>query len=137
MDSTSDNIGRAAFGDGRVSVQREVIARVARDTGAAFSADDLWAAVRHESPGIGLATVYRAVTAMEAAGFIQAVGTRAGATLYIHCGKSGHHHHVVCTGCGAVADAECSVSATSTGADGFAITGHELTIYGLCPGCQK
>jgi len=132
----STTIGRTAYGDGRLSSQREAIARVARDFSAAFSADDLLAAVRVGTPGIGIATVYRAVAAMEAAGFIEVVGVRGNATLYVHCVQEGHHHHVVCTGCGAVADAECSVKATATEAGGFAITGHDLTLYGLCPRCQ-
>ena len=74
---------------------------------------------------------------MEAAGFIEPVGARGHATLYLHCPHEGHHHHVVCTGCGAVAAAECSVVDSAVGADGFIITGHDLTLYGLCPRCQK
>lgn len=127
-------IGRTAFGDRRVSGQREAIAQAALDFGSAFSADDLLAAVRRQSPGIGVATVYRAVTAMEEAGFIEAVGSRGNAALYVHCAQEGHHHHVVCTSCGAVADAECSVPTVAT--NGFAITGHELSLWGLCPRCQ-
>ena len=134
--SGGTNIGHAAYGDGRLSAQREAIARAARDFSAAFSADELLAAVRREAPGVGIATVYRAVGAMEAAGFIEAVGARGNATLYVHCVNEGHHHHVVCTGCGAVADAECSVDASAAKVAGFAITGHDLTLYGLCPRCQ-
>ena len=117
-----------------MSAQRMVIARVARNYDSAFTADDLLAAVRSESPGVGVATVYRAVLAMEAAGFIEAVGSRGNAALYAHCTQEGHHHHVVCTACGAVADAECSV--VTTGVGGFSITGHDLKLYGLCPRCQ-
>ena len=73
-------------------------------------------------------------TAMEEAGFIEAVGSRGNAALYVHCAQEGHHHHVVCTSCGAVADAECSVPTVAT--NGFAITGHELSLWGLCPRCQ-
>jgi Fur family ferric uptake transcriptional regulator len=129
-------IGREAYGRGRLSAQRETIARAARDLAGAFSADELFAEVRKEAPGIGLATVYRAVAAMESAGFLEAVGLRGSATLYVHCSQSGHHHHVVCTGCGAVAEAECSVNVSAESAEGFAITSHALTLYGLCPRCQ-
>jgi len=135
-DSAGTDIGRSAYGDARVSAQREAIAHAAHDFGGAFSADELLVAVRAQTAGVGLATVYRALGAMEAAGFLEAVGSRGNATLYVHCAHEGHHHHVVCTGCGAVADAECSVSATAAEASGFAITGHDLTLYGLCPRCQ-
>lgn len=136
MSPQTNIVGRAAFGGGRVSAQREAIARAAAGYAGSFSAEDLHAAVREEAPGIGIATVYRAVSAMEDAGFIEPVGARGGATVYVQCGVSGHHHHVVCTSCGAVADAECSVNATAACETGFAITGHELTLYGLCPRCQ-
>jgi Fur family transcriptional regulator, ferric uptake regulator len=137
MGDSTTTIGRVAFGDARLSAQREAIARAARDYGSAFSAEDLLEASARTAPGVGIATVYRAVSAMEAAGFIEPVGTRSGATLYIHCPHEGHHHHVVCTGCGAVAAAECSVVDSAKGADGFIITDHDLTLYGLCPRCQR
>jgi Fur family transcriptional regulator, ferric uptake regulator len=136
MGDSGASIGRAAFGNGRVSVQRAAIARAARDCRTAFTADELLAAVRRELPGVGIATVYRAVAAMEGEGFIEPVGARGGAALFVQCGQEEHHHHVVCTGCGAVASAECSLGA-ATCADGFAITGHELSLYGLCPRCQR
>jgi Fe2+ or Zn2+ uptake regulation protein len=136
MGDSGASVGRAAFGNGRVSVQRAAIAQAARDYRTAFTADDLLAAVRRELPGVGIATVYRAVSAMEAERFIEPVGTRGGAALFVQCGHKDHHHHVVCTGCGAVASAECSLG-TATCADGFTITGHDLALYGLCPRCQQ
>jgi Fe2+ or Zn2+ uptake regulation protein len=131
------DLGRRAFGAGRRSAQRDAIAVAAREFHSAFTADDLLAAVRAETPGVGTATVYRAVAAMEAAAFVEPVGMRGAARLYVHCAQEGHHHHVVCTSCGAVADAECQVGASASCASGFTVTGHDLTLYGLCPGCQR
>jgi Fur family ferric uptake transcriptional regulator len=131
-------IGRAAFGSGRVSAQRLAIARAADASGhRAFSVDELSGRVRGEAPGIGVATVYRAVAAMEAAGFIEALGTRDGATLYARCHHGGHHHHMLCTGCGAVADIECPVTVGVADAPaGFEVTGHRLVLYGTCAECS-
>jgi Fur family ferric uptake transcriptional regulator len=137
MPSRPATIGRVAFGGRRVSTQREAIAQAAARYCGSFSAEDLHAAVSESAPGIGIATVYRAVSAMEHAGFIEPVGARHGATVYVQCEVRDHHHHVVCTSCGAVAEAECSVSATAACDTGFTITGHELTLYGLCPRCQR
>jgi Fur family transcriptional regulator, ferric uptake regulator len=132
------SLGREAYGAGRVSPQRAAIAlAVDASSDRAFSAEDLAAAVRRETRDVGLATVYRAVAAMEAAGFIEPVGERAGATLYARCGRTGHHHHLMCTSCGTVADATCPVGVTPDAGDsGFRITGHSLVLYGLCPRCQ-
>lgn len=135
-DATID-LNRSAFGSGRRSAQRDAIAAAAREFGSAFTADDLLAAVREKTPGVGTATVYRAVTAMEAAAFVEPVGMRGAARLYVHCSHQGHHHHVVCTGCGAVAEAECEVGTSASCAEGFTITSHDLTLYGLCPRCQR
>jgi Fur family ferric uptake transcriptional regulator len=135
---TDAALGRAAFGTGRVSAQRLAIARAAdASTHCAFSVDELAGRVRAETPGIGVATVYRAVAAMEAAGFIEPLGTRDGATLYARCRHGGHHHHMLCTGCGAVADVECPVTVSVAGAPaGFEVTGHRLVLYGTCADCR-
>lgn len=109
----------------------------------AFTVEELVAAVRKDRPDTGQATVYRAVTAMEATGWLQRVGERDGNTLFARCGETcggdgRHHHHLVCTGCGAVVATDCPVSnAIRLAADsaGFTITGHDLRLYGLCPDC--
>lgn len=139
-DKRSRDRARAAFGAGRTSAQRLTIARAA-DTcsGRAFSVDELASRVRAEDPGIGLATVYRAVAAMEATGFIEQLGTRDGATLYARCPSGGHHHHMLCTSCSAVADVDCPVPAVPAdpAAAGFRVTGHRLVLYGVCPTCDR
>ena len=52
-----------------------------------------------------------------------------------------NHHHVVCTGCGAVADVDCVVGHAPclhpSDAGGFAIDTAEVTFWGLCPSCQE
>lgn len=137
MTSAAIDAGASAFGAGRRSAQRDEIARIAGGFGSAFTADELLAAVREAAPGVGSATVYRAVAAMEAAGYVESVGVRGTARLYVRCPEKAHHHHVVCTSCGAVAHADCSVDTSAPRPDGFTITGHVLTLYGLCPGCQR
>ena len=129
---------RAAYGSARASAQRVAIAEaVDALADRAFSAEDLAAAVRVGSPGIGLATIYRAIAVMESTGFVEPVGERSGAVLYARCGSDGHHHHLMCTSCGTVANAECPLL-VDAGEDsrGFQVTGHSLVLYGLCPSCQ-
>ena len=60
--SKAPSLTRAAYGAARVSAPRIAIARaVERHAHRAFSVDDLAADVRAHDPGIGLATVYRAL----------------------------------------------------------------------------
>ena len=50
-----------------------------------------------------------------------------------------NHHHVVCRGCGAVADVDCTVGhapcLTPSSTSGFQIDTAEVTFWGLCPDC--
>lgn len=105
----------------------------------AFTIDELTAVVRERDPKAGAtATVYRAVAAMEAAGYLERVGTRNGSALLTHCSAQQHHHHVVCDRCGGTTHAPCPIELglyqdlTDTG---FVITRHEVTLYGLCADC--
>ena len=136
--SVRDEHRPSEYGAKRASSQREAIARVADRLGRAFSPDDLLAAAREVVPKIGVATLYRAVTAMEESDFIERIGSRDGAALFARCHGAGHHHHLVCTGCGLVAETDCPVHPERSAENaGFKITGHSLTLYGLCPLCQE
>ncbi len=137
--SSAKPAGRSAYGSGRVSTQRLAIAgAVEAGAGHAFSVEELAETVRERSDAIGLATVYRAVAAMESAGFIESLGTRDGRTLYARCAHVGHHHHLMCTECGAITDVECPVPAADDPAcDGFRVTGHRLVLFGVCGDCER
>jgi len=129
-----------AYGDGRSTAPRRAIAAAAAAFGSAFTAEALAARVRTGSPAVSTATVYRSISAMASAGFLTAVGERDGAVLYACCGREGHHHHVVCTACGATAHAPCPVDGSGLAAavpDGFVVTSHEVRFYGLCARCAS
>lgn len=125
---------------GRVSPQRLSIARAADAMPGAFSAEDLLRRARADAGGIGAATVYRALAAMAESGFVEQVGPRDGAALYARCRSGGHHHHLVCTSCGSVAEADCDVAAAVDSASrgsGFVVTRHEFNLFGLCASCAR
>jgi Fur family ferric uptake transcriptional regulator len=121
-----------------MTAQRATIVDAAAQIGTAFTVDDLAVAARGIDASVGLATVYRAVSAMEESGWLERVGERAGSALYARCVASGHHHHLICTTCGRMERAECplgSVALNSPTAGGFVVTNHQVTLYGLCPDC--
>ena len=135
----SDSI-RSAYGERRLTKPRATIAAAADAMQGAFTVDELADTVRTADPSAGAtATVYRAVAAMEQAGFVERVGTREGSALYARCGAHAHHHHIVCDGCGRIAQTECPVETqvAAERADGFVITRHEVTLYGMCPACAE
>ncbi|PKQ19921.1 MAG: hypothetical protein CVT66_07820 [Actinobacteria bacterium HGW-Actinobacteria-6] len=129
------------FGGQRLSAARRRIAAAVPSIGGAFTAEDLHEVVSAgDGPGIGVATVYRAVSAMTAAGSLAAVGARDGSTLYALCTGGEHHHHLVCTGCGIVVGIGCPIDGAlrrSAEEAGYTVTSHEVTLYGLCRACAK
>lgn len=124
------------YGAGRTTSQRRLIAQCVPET--AFTVAELARLVGRRDPRVGLATVYRAVGAMESSGWIAKVGDADGTALYARCTDAGHHHHAVCTRCGRVEHTPCPVDAASPPApDGFRVTDHELTLYGVCAECDR
>ncbi len=128
---------RGPYGTGRMSSQRAAIAEAVHHMTGAFTVDGLADAVRGEGGSAGTATVYRAVGAMVESGHLEKVGDSGGRALYVRCDVSGHHHHLVCTGCGLIAETACPLDETALGPvhDGFVVTSHEVVVYGLCRGC--
>lgn len=127
-----------AYGTGRITPQRRLIAQSAAAMAGAFTVEELADETRTRDEATGVATVYRAVTALLTSGWLERVGEREGRALYARCHAGDrHHHHVVCDGCGRIQATECPVVlAPGEGtSDGFVITRHEVTLYGLCPEC--
>jgi len=50
-------------------------------------------------------------------------------------------HHIVCRGCGAVADVDCVAGAAPcldlSASGGFVIDEADVTFWGVCPACQQ
>lgn len=127
------------YGRARVSAQRARIAEAVLAMPGAFTAEDLHCRVSTASPGIGLATVYRALAAMQASGAVTHVGDREGSALLARCDRHDHHHHLVCTACGSVVGIDCPLgheALASAERAGHLVTRHEITLYGLCAGCR-
>ncbi len=88
---------------------------------------------------LGLATVYRNLGSLEEDGDVIAVHLPGESARFELAGR-GHHHHFCCESCEGVfeLDATCPVAVLEgvTLPGGFRVKDHELTLYGLCPGCQ-
>src|SRR6266508_4048759 len=87
-----------------------------------------------------LAALRQAPEPLSAQDLHAGLGRRVGlATLYRLCNPL-HHHHLVCERCGRVEEIDaCEVQPWAERAArrrGFAITGHQADIFGLCPNCQ-
>jgi Fur family ferric uptake transcriptional regulator len=121
--------------------QRERVRDALADARGFVSAQSLHAALREENTGIGLATVYRALAGLAASGEADSLQSPEGEALYRACSMSGHHHHLICRGCGLTVEIEATAVeqwARDTAArHGFRDAEHVVDIFGLCESCAQ
>ena len=92
-------------------------------------------------PGVGRATVYRALEQLEGLGLIQRVDLGGDAAGYERVDAGGHHHHhIVCEQCGRVVafedeGLEQAIVALAERPD-FKVSTHEVTLRGECARCS-
>ena len=102
--------------------------------------DTLTSAVRRRLGSVSTQAVYDVLRALTDAGLVRRIEP-AGSPARFEARVGDNHHHVVCRGCGVVADVDCAVGeapclgASST--NGFVIDEAEVTYWGLCPDCQQ
>ena len=123
----------------RYSRRREaILAALSSGTGH-LSAEEVHREARKRLPGMGIATVYRALKFLcgcgQASEFIPADGV----ARYEPAGSRAHHDHLICTSCGrfieAVDPAIERLQERLASRHGFKPTHHKLEIYGICSGC--
>ncbi|KAF0124268.1 MAG: Fur family transcriptional regulator ferric uptake regulator [Elusimicrobia bacterium] len=103
------------------------------------NAEQIHAAARKRLPGIGIATVYRALKFLCGCGKISEFIPADGVARYEPAGSRAHHDHLICTSCGSfieAVDPEIErLQGRLAARHGFKLSSHKLEIYGLCPGC--
>jgi len=120
----------------RSTGQRHAIRSALEAAGRPLLPSEIHAKAQREVAALGLATVYRNIKQLTAAGDIRPVelpGDPARYELAVHK----HHHHFRCKSCSRVFDVHaCPGNMQKLAPPGFKVDGHELTLYGLCSGCQ-
>ena len=122
----------------RSTRQRTAITEQLGSTAEFRSAQEIHTALRQDGQRIGLATVYRTLTAMVTDGEVDVLRTDDGEAVYRMC-STGHHHHIVCRECGATVEVEGPAVerwADQVSAEhGFTDVEHTLEIFGRCARC--
>jgi len=105
-----------------------------------MSAEDVYRALIGENVEIGLATVYRVLTQFEQAGLLSRSQFDSGKAVF-ELNEGEHHDHLICTNCGRVEeffDSEIEKRQQKIAKDhNFTLTGHALSLYGICQRCAK
>ena len=98
---------------------------------------EIWQEARILSPGLGIATVYRALRILMDMGAVEVVDIP-GAAPHYERKHPHHHHHFLCEVCQKVYEIEaCTSGIDQLAPAGFTVKRHSLTLYGVCsnPAC--
>lgn len=122
----------------RFTEQRAAVYRTLAATDQHPTADEVFLAVRHNLPGISLATVYKSLETLVGCGLAVKLTYGDGSARYD--GRTDPHHHARCVACGKVTDIEGSLPEPQLDvlrerADGFLVTGYRLELSGYCADC--
>jgi len=134
----------------RLTIPRRIILDVLSNTNEHLSAEEIYMKVHEVYPAIGLTTVYRTLELLTRAGIVYKFDFGDGRARYELSDSpkgKGHHHHLVCTGCGRIIDYTDFIddeiellNRTEKGLSEkyhFKITNHLIQFYGLCEDCYK
>ena len=121
--------------------QRDIILDFFLSSKRHMSVEELYRKLRTRHPGIGYATVCRTLKLFAQSGIAHEMRIGDGQTRYEHLVKGEHHDHLVCTGCGTIAEFENKtiedLQKDVAKSHGFIIHSHKLELYGLCAKCRK
>jgi Fur family ferric uptake transcriptional regulator len=95
-------------------------------------------AVRGELGEVSPQAVYDVLRALTDVDLVRRIEP-AGSVARYESRVGDNHHHIICRGCGAIADVDCAVGETpcltASDAHGFTIDEAEVIYWGRCPEC--
>ena len=101
-----------------------------------FTVVEVYDRARRAYPRLSLATTYRTLELLRRTGAVRPLAGDERAA-YVRC-HPGHHHHLVCTACGAVEETELCAAPEADELRrryGFAVESHQVDMYGTCARC--
>lgn len=124
--------------DVRLTPQRRAVLEVLRGSTDHPTAHEVYTRVSRRSPGIGFATVYRALGMLVGSGQARELSLGDAASRYD--ANVADHDHLVCDACGRAVDLDPALTARVldqvASESGFAVTGYDLQFRGRCPDCR-
>jgi Fur family ferric uptake transcriptional regulator len=107
--------------------------------GGHLEVDEIATRARARLDSVSTQAVYDVLGALSRAGLARRLEP-AGSPARFEARVGDNHHHVVCRGCGEIADVDCTVGErpclTPSDGHGFELDEAEVTFWGLCPACQ-
>lgn len=125
----------------KLTPQRRAVLNVIATSQEHLTPAAIYNRAKQEHPSIGLVTIYRTLDILAELGAICEVNPEGSSRSYLIRKASEHHHHLICSDCGAVVDfTACDLDELEqrlSRKTGFKIEGHLLEFVGHCQKCQK
>jgi len=138
MNHPADIVKKLSEHGYRLTPQRLMIVSAIENSEGHISAEEIYAQVVAKYPHVNLSTVYRTLELLKERGLVTETNLGEGRVRY-HPLEEGHHHHLVCTGCGAVINLDESLLASLGGMllreYKFDADLRHLAIFGRCAKC--
>jgi Fe2+ or Zn2+ uptake regulation protein len=124
----------------RVTRPRLAVLEILATNPGHLDVEDIAERVRQRLESVSTQAVYDVLSALSRAGLARRIEP-AGSPARFEGRVGDNHHHVVCRGCGEIADVDCAVGAAPcldpSQHHDFQIDEAEVTFWGLCPACQR
>ncbi|GAB2610306.1 transcriptional repressor [Paractinoplanes abujensis] len=123
----------------RVTKPRLAVLEILAERGH-LEVEDIATRARTRLDSVSTQAIYDVLGALSRAGLARRLEP-AGSPARYEARVGDNHHHIVCRGCGEIADVDCAVGdrpcLTPSGSHGFELDEAEVTFWGLCPACQS
>src|SRR5690606_3382843 len=124
----------------KITNARATVLQVMEEGGHLTSAEVV-ERVAERDPAVGRASVFRTLELLSRLSLIRPTFVDgSGAPVFVLL-PGGHHHHIVCTGCGKVIEFhDCGLDLLTAELEresGVRISGHLLEFYGTCENCEE
>jgi Fe2+ or Zn2+ uptake regulation protein len=124
----------------RVTRPRLAVLEILATNPGHLAVEDIADKVRDRLESVSTQAVYDVLSALSRAGLVRRIEP-AGSPARFERRVGDNHHHVVCRGCGAIADVDCAVGEAPcldpAQRHEFQIDEAEVTFWGLCPDCRR
>ncbi len=124
----------------RLTPQRIMILDAIEGASGHISAEEIYQKIKALYPGLNISTVYRTMELLKETGMVTETDMGDGRVRFHSVGHE-HHHHLVCSRCGAVIDLDEAVLAPLTTLltekFGFSADLKHLAIFGHCKDCDR
>ncbi len=124
----------------RVTRPRLAVLEILAQVPGHLDVEEIATRARERLDSVSTQAIYDVLGALSRVGLARRIEP-AGSPALFEARVGDNHHHIVCRGCGSIADVDCATGSAPcldpSQTHGFAVDEAEVTFWGLCPSCQN